>query len=86
MWGHGGNDNFQLKPELGASNSDGFAELADSISLKHSAIGKSADFQAIAHPAHWDVLTDPSHHESAVSSASPHLTNSDHFSSYHLWA
>jgi hypothetical protein len=86
MWGPGGSDNFQFKPELGASNSDRFAEYADSISLKHSTIGENADLQAFAHPAHLDALTDPSHHESTDSSASPHLTNTDHFSSYHLLA
>ena len=83
----GYSDTFHFKPEPGAGNSDRFTEFADGISSHHSAIGGNTDFQAIAHPVHnWDVLTDPSHHESAVSSASPHLPNTDHFSSYHLWA
>lgn len=84
-WEHDGTDNFQVKPELGASNSNGFAEFADSFSLKHATSVENADFQAVARPMIFDIITEASHAESVISIASSHPTPHDHFSSCHLW-
>jgi hypothetical protein len=87
MWGHGGGDTFRFKPELGA-NPDKFPEFADAIGLEHSATGRGADLQApVQHPMHnLDVFTYVGHHESPILTAPPNPANTDHFSSYHLWA